>query len=135
MLNPSTADAEINDPTIRRCLDFAQTWGYGSLEVVNLFGLRATQPQRLRDAADPVGSDCDRYIQTAVEPADRVIVAWGNWGSWQGRDQIVLSWIDPSRCYCLGVNQSGQPSHPLYLKRSSQPVRYEGMLATIKMLA
>jgi hypothetical protein len=129
MLNPSTADAEINDPTIRRCLDFAQSWGYGSLEVVNLFGLRTTQPQRLRQAADPVGPDCDRYVQTAIERADTIIVAWGNWGNLQGRDQTVLNWIDPSRCYCLGVNQSGQPRHPLYLKRSTQPLRYAGMLA------
>lgn len=124
MLNPSTADAAANDPTIRRCLSFAQTWGYGALEVVNLFGLRASQPQLLRQTDDPVGADCDRYVQAAISCADAVIVAWGNWGQLQGRDQTVLNWIDPQKRYCLGVNRSGQPRHPLYLSRSALPQRY-----------
>lgn len=124
MLNPSIADASVNDPTIRRCLGFAQAWGYGGLEVVNLFGLRATHPAQLRQAVDPVGADCDRHLQAAVARAECVILAWGNWGSLQGRDRQVLSRIAPAKCFCLGINRSGQPSHPLYLKLGLQPLAY-----------
>jgi hypothetical protein len=124
MLNPSTADAEINDPTIRRCIGFAQVWGYGRLEVVNLFGLRTPDPHRLRQAPDPVGDQCDAYIQTAAQQADRIILAWGNWGNFCGRDQTVLSLLTSYKLFCLGRNQSGQPRHPLYLKRDVEPIPY-----------
>lgn len=125
MLNPSTADAQINDPTIRRCISFAQTWGYGRLEVVNLFGLRTPHPQELRQAADPIGAQCDEYIQTAAQQADRIILAWGNWGNFCRRDQAVIKLLASDKLYCLGFNQSGQPRHPLYLKRDVQPICYE----------
>lgn len=124
MLNPSRADAEVNDPTIRRCIGYAQSWGYGSLEVVNLFALMATHPGLLGQAKDPVGAECDEYILQAVKHADRVVLAWGNWGKLYGRDQAVLNLLLPYPLYCLGCNQSGQPRHPLYLKRTLQPVSY-----------
>lgn len=127
MLNPSTADAEVNDPTIRHCLGFAHAWGYGSLEVVNLFGLRTPHPPRLREANDPIGAECDDYIQNAAQRADQIILAWGNWGNFRNRDQAVIQLLtDCKNLYCLGVNQSGQPRHPLYLKRSVQPILYAG---------
>ncbi|MBF2073656.1 MAG: DUF1643 domain-containing protein [Synechococcales cyanobacterium C42_A2020_086] len=127
MLNPSTADATANDATIRRCLGFAHLWGYGSLEVVNLFAFRSSDPQTLRQVADPIGQECDRYILAAVRRAERVIVAWGNGGSWQRRDQTVLALLQhDTSLYCLGQNQSGQPSHPLYLKRTVQVAPYPG---------
>lgn len=124
MLNPSTADAQINDPTIRRCLGFAQAWGYGCLEVVNLFGLRTPNPQTLRQVPDPVGDQCDAYIQTAAQRADQIILAWGNWGKLSGRDQAVIKLLAAYKLHCLGLNQSGQPRHPLYLKRDVQPMPY-----------
>lgn len=124
MLNPSTADAQSNDPTIRRCIGFAQTWGYGYLEVVNLFGLRSPHPQHLRQAADPIGAECDKYIQIAAQQADRIILAWGNWGHFWGRDQAVVKFLASYDLYCLGLNQSKQPRHPLYLKRDVQPIPY-----------
>lgn len=124
MLNPSTADAQCNDPTIRRCIGFAQAWGYGRLEVVNLFGLRTPDPQRLRQAVDPIGAQCDEHIQTAAQQADQIILAWGNWGNFAGRDQAVVRLLATYNLYCLGLNQSGQPRHPLYLKRDVQPIPY-----------
>ncbi|MBI4782867.1 MAG: DUF1643 domain-containing protein [Oscillatoriophycideae cyanobacterium NC_groundwater_1537_Pr4_S-0.65um_50_18] len=117
MLNPSTADADCNDPTLRRCIGFAQTWGYGSLVVVNLFALRATHPEQLRQVRDPIGQECDRYILAAVSIADCTVVAWGNGGHLKGRDRTVQELIGAA--HCLGVNRSGQPRHPLYARSDS----------------
>ncbi len=128
MLNPSTADTQCDDATIRRCIGFAQSWGYGSLEVVNLFSLRTPYPQTLRQVADPVGVDCDAHLLAAVERAEQVIVAWGNWGCLYSRDRVVLDLLAAPRLHtklhCLGMNQSGQPCHPLYLKRDVQPLPF-----------
>lgn len=66
MLNPSTADASANDPTIVRCRNFAYSWNYGSLEVVNLFAYRATNPRVLRTVQDPIGPENDRHIIEAT---------------------------------------------------------------------
>lgn len=126
MLNPSTADATTNDPTICRCVRFAQAWGYGGLEVVNLFALMATDPQQLKAAIDPIGQACDQYLLDAVRRADRVVIAWGNWGSLQQRDQAVLALLAPKMpLYCLGMNRSGQPRHPLYLPKTPMPLRFD----------
>ena len=80
LLNPSRADAQVNDPTITRCIKFAQKWGYGRLEVVNLFAYRASKPSLLKQAVEPIGRDNDKYIQESVFKSDRVILAWGNHG-------------------------------------------------------
>ena len=82
MLNPSQADAQVNDPTITRCLNFAQSWGYGRLFVVNLFAYRTPHPSLLKQAVDPIGKDNPRYILESVLRSDRVILAWGNHGTW-----------------------------------------------------
>jgi hypothetical protein len=127
MLNPSTADATSDDATICRCVRFAQTWGYGSLEVVNLFALKATNPRELKQAIDPIGQECDRYLLDAVKQVDRVVIAWGNWGSLHQRDQAVLALLAPHiSLYCLGMNRSGQPRHPLYLPKSTVPLEFQG---------
>ena len=73
MLNPSRADAEINDPTITRCINFAKSWGYGRLEVVNLFAYRTSHPSLLKQTAEPIGRDNDRYILESVEKSDRTM--------------------------------------------------------------
>lgn len=122
MLNPSTADAAINDATIRRCIGFADSWGYGSLEVVNLFAFRTPKPRMLREAADPVGDLCNQAILRAVKRSDQIVIAWGNWGNLHQRDQAVLKLLADQEIYCFGYNQSGQPCHPLYLKSSSRPI-------------
>lgn len=124
MLNPSTADAAKDDPTIRRCCQFAQAWGYGGVEIVNLFAFRATLPRDLRRCPQPVGDENDRYILVAVESAAKVVVAWGNWGNWLGRDRTLLGLLASTPLHCLGVNQSGQPRHPLYVKRDTRLQRF-----------
>ena len=78
MLNPSRADAEVNDPTITRCISFAHSWDYGRLEVVNLFAYRTSKPSLLKQAVEPIGKDNDRFILESVSKCDRVILAWGN---------------------------------------------------------
>ncbi|NJR62516.1 MAG: DUF1643 domain-containing protein [Cyanobacteria bacterium CRU_2_1] len=129
MLNPSTADSHINDPTIRRCIQFAQTWGYGTLEVVNLFGLKTTDPQELLKKDDPVGVECDRHLGVAIDRAEQILVAWGNWGCLHQRDRVVMEQLpSKKKVYCLGINRSGQPRHPLYVKRDTLPTLYNPRL-------
>ena len=77
MLNPSTADAERDDPTIRRCMGFARAWGYSVLEVRNLFAWRATHPRELLTATDPTGGPRGDRELRAVAKADLVVAAWG----------------------------------------------------------
>ena len=123
MLNPSTADAVKDDPTIRRCANFARSWGYGSLEVVNLFAYRASAPGRLRQATDPIGPANDRYLLDAADRADSLIVAWGVHGALMDRDLEVFGLLAGRRdIYCLGFTQAGQPRHPLYMRREAKPV-------------
>ena len=117
MLNPSTADAQRNDPTIRRCIEFAQRWGFGSLEAVNLFAYRATYPVALFNAKNPVGAENDQFLMRAVARSACVVAAWGTKGTLLDRDkhvlQLLASWPN---VHCLGVTKGGHPRHPLYVK-------------------
>ncbi|OUL32370.1 DUF1643 domain-containing protein [Nostoc sp. 106C] len=122
MLNPSTADAEKDDPTIRKCIKFANSWGYGSLEVVNLFAYRATKPRDLFQVSEPIGSDNNLYLLAAAERAKLIILAWGIHGSFLKRDRAVLNLFSSRQClYCLGRTKAGHPRHPLWLNSSTQP--------------
>jgi hypothetical protein len=120
MLNPSTADAERDDPTIRRCTGFARTWGFGSMVVVNLFALRSPDPARLRRAREPVGRDNDRHIIEAAGACDVVVLAWGMHGRLRDRDRAVLDLLAGQALRCLGQTRAGQPRHPLYLPRAAR---------------
>ncbi|HBV97759.1 MAG: hypothetical protein JL50_03045 [Peptococcaceae bacterium BICA1-7] len=127
MLNGSTADAEKDDPTLRRCIGFARAWGYGSLEVVNLFGYRTTFPQELKRAPDPVGPENDRYILAAVRRSNYIIAAWGTHGKHQGRDkQVIRLLIDSgaTEIMCLELTKDGHPRHPLYVRGDTKPELY-----------
>lgn len=120
MLNPSTADAEQDDPTIRRCIGFAKREGCGGLVVVNLYAFRATDPKGLLTATDPVGSENDAYIAGALSMPERIVVAaWGA-GDRMRRAKTVLA-RHPGRFVCLGLSKDGHPRHPLYIKRD-QPL-------------
>ncbi|MEC9374624.1 MAG: DUF1643 domain-containing protein, partial [Planctomycetota bacterium] len=90
MLNPSTADAERDDPTIRRCIGFARGWGCATLDVVNLFAFRATRPADLRAAEDPVGPCNQRHVRAAIRRADMVIFAWGDHGALLQRGERLM---------------------------------------------
>jgi len=127
MLNPSTADAAHDDPTLRRCLAFARGWGHDHLDVVNLFAFRATQPRVCLRAPDPVGPDNDKHIAEAVRGAALVVVAWGEHGAWCKSDRAVLALLEREGVtpHALRLTQSGQPEHPLYLPKSLEPKPYE----------
>lgn len=124
MLNPSTADADIDDPTIRRCIGFARREGYESLEVVNLFAFRATKPDALRAVVDPVGPDNDNHLRAQFETAGtegtHVVAGWGDAVPRRlvGRITDVMSLATEAGVplWCLGRAQSGAPRHPLYMK-------------------
>lgn len=126
MLNPSTADAFDDDPTIRRCVGFAQEWGCGGLLVVNLFAYRSTDPRALAAVADPVGVANDLVLAVMLRP-DRnttpgpVVAAWGNHGRAGNRGQVVTDLLTEVgvQLQCLGVTSTGQPCHPLYLAKTT----------------
>jgi hypothetical protein len=123
MLNPSTADEAKPDPTVSRCIGFAERLGHATLTVVNLFALRATDPADMLRHPDPIGPDNDTHIGLACADAARVICAWGNHGKHRGRARAVVAGLAAIgvRLSCLGTNRDGSPKHPLYLKSDSQP--------------
>jgi hypothetical protein len=123
MLNPSTADECSDDPTIRRCIGFARTWGYGGLEVVNLFALRATDPRALRVSRDPIGGSNDAYLRDAAARAAVMVIAWGAHGVFRSRSAAALELLSPlARLLALGWTIAGEPRHPLYLRRDVTPI-------------
>lgn len=127
MLNPSTADAEIDDATIRSCIRLCKGLGYGSFEVVNLFALRATDPAALQKSDDPTGPDNDDVIEAAIGRCDLAICAWGAHPMAGNRDKSVRSLLRSRRpaVFCLGTTKSGAPKHPLYIK-SGTPLQTFG---------
>jgi len=120
MLNPSTADEVVDDPTIRRCIGLARGWGFGAIEVVNLYGLRATRPAALFRARDPVGPGNDAAIAACASSADAVALAWGAHGVGPRRD-VVLGLLAGRRLFCLGSTRRGEPRHPLYVPATVRP--------------
>lgn len=124
MLNPSTADATQNDPTIERCHRRAVDMGFSALEVVNIFAFRATDPRDLKSAAHPIGPDNDTRLLAAAKSSDRVICAWGGHGDHLGRHQEVRRLLKKHAInpYVLSLTAKGLPGHPLYLPYSRQPV-------------
>lgn len=126
LLNPSTADAAKDDPTIRRCLGYSRAWGYERMTVVNLFALRSANPKALREHADPVGPENDKHLVYAAHGADLVICAWGNHGSLHNRaaDVRTLLAAEDIPLHCLRVSKTGQPVHPLYQAGSLKPAPF-----------
>lgn len=118
MLNPSTADAEVDDATIRSCIRLSKSLSYGSFEVVNLFAYRATDPHALKLAADPIGPNNDNCIEAAIGRCDLAICAWGAHQFAERRAKEVRSTIRRYRpaVFCLGKTKAGAPKHPLYIK-------------------
>lgn len=126
MLNPSTADATVDDPTIRRCLGFTRFWGgYGGILVVNLFAYRAMEPRVMLSADDPIGPENDRHIlETAA--GRRVIAAWGARGGYRHRDAQVVRLLTSYgiKVECLGLTRGRMPRHPLYLRQDAGAVPF-----------
>lgn len=131
MLNPSTADADIDDPTIRRCMGFSRSWGADGIRVVNLFALRATDPKALLSHPDPVGPENNWNLEGAARAAQdsggRIIAAWGAHSMAERRARDVRRLLGRD-VRCLGVTKSGAPRHPLYVKGDAAPVSWRGAL-------
>ncbi len=115
MLNPSTANHERDDATIRRCVSFSRQWGYGGIEVVNLFGLRSTDPSQLLKASDPIGPKNDYWLRDTVEKATMTCAAWGAHGALFGRSIAMRGLLSHSHVLCLGRCANGEPKHPVRL--------------------
>lgn len=118
MLNPSTADAKLDDATIRSCVRLLSSHGYGSMEVVNVYGWRATDPTELAKQSDPVGPRNQIVIEAAIHRCDVVICAWGAYPPARERATAILNAVRSHRpaTYCFGKTKSGAPKHPLYIK-------------------
>jgi hypothetical protein len=120
MLNPSTADEFVEDPTIRRVVNYAKDWGYGGVYVGNLYAFRSTDPKGLKCIADPIGPENINHIQTLISLVDKVIYAWGN-------EQKEPDWLKKivETPYCIEISKKGIPKHPLYLKKCLIPQIYK----------
>jgi hypothetical protein len=120
-LNPSTANETVDDPTVRRCIGYARDWGYAGLCMTNLFAFRATLPEDMKAAEDPVGPDNDSVlVDVAKHQADVVVAAWGVDGAHMDRDGKVKAMIP--RLHYLRLTKDGFPGHPLYLPKELNPV-------------
>lgn len=125
MLNPSTADAETDDATIRRCKGFARAWGFTELRVANLFAMRATDPRELFRAADPVGPDNDQVLAREISRADLIVAAWGVHGTFLDRDRQVVAAHPDVLWTCLDTTKDGYPRHPLYVRADAVPTPWK----------
>lgn len=135
MLNPSTADEKILDPTIRRCRNFALDWGCTELYIGNLFAYRTPYPAQLKahrvGNGDIVGvgnMDWLRALADVAKEYDRpgpIVAAWGPTGRYMDQDETVRGWLSGYEVMCLGTSKDGSPRHPLMMPKDAQLRRYE----------
>jgi hypothetical protein len=144
MFNPSTADKETDDATIRRCMAFSRAWGYGGIQVVNLFAWRSTDPKAIDKQmrwsgvhggeSDPVGPVNDRFIGNAARHSamlgfPKAVCAWGALAQGaDGRVKRVMEVLKQAGAqpHCLGLTKAGHPRHPLYAPKDAKLVPYYG---------
>lgn len=120
MLNPSTADVMQDDNSVRKCTNIAHREGYEGVRILNLFAIRSTDPKLLYESDRPIGPKNDDILTRFINHNDNVL-AWGNHGKHLGRDKIVLSMFRygwPGKIYCLDINKTGSPKHPLYVRNN-----------------
>lgn len=123
-LNPSTADAINNDPTVARCINFGKTWGYGRIYMMNIFAYRATNPIIMKAAKNPIGKENDKWLVRVAARSDMILAAWGNHGFYLDRDIQIITLLKKYKLFCLDKNVTGCPKHPLYCKQSLKPKPY-----------
>lgn len=130
MLNPSIADAEVDDATIRVCCGRAKLLGYKGIVVYNLFALRSVSPKELYNHSDPIGPSNNRYLENRLKELYRqnepVIIAWGNHGSFKNRDKefLEMSREYNTKLLALKITKSGQPAHPLRISYNQDLIPY-----------
>lgn len=126
MLNPSTATADEDDPTIRRCIAFSKSWGFAGLVVTNAYAWRATDPDELVGLADPVGPGNDTALERMIERHATIIVAWGKRAGTERANKIALAAMIHGRTLmCLRHNDDRSPEHPLYVPGATTPVPWQ----------
>lgn len=127
MLNPSTADAELDDPTIRRCIQFSKDWGFGGMLVGNLYAFRSTDKRVLYKVKDPVGPENLATVAFLQTLSTKTIAAFGNDkgpGSrlyWKLIEQAGFNSINTGgpQILCVGHNKDQSPKHPLYVEKKA----------------
>lgn len=122
-LNPSTADEVQDDPTIRRCIQFAKDWGFGALCMTNAFAYRETDPRKMMAWLTPVGEDNNRWLASVGEHAGMILAAWGVFGTHRNRDSQIRDLLC-GKLHCLGQTADGHPRHPLYVRGDTKPQFY-----------
>jgi len=123
-LNPSTADETENDPTVTRCIERSKQMGHGGLLMGNIFAFRATDPDVLLVARDPVGPETDEWLLHMARKASVIVAAWGAHGKHLDRGRTIVELLRGHPLMCLGQTKGGHPKHPLYLAYSLRPVPY-----------
>ena len=121
-LNPSTADEIVDDPTIRRCINFSKAWGYGGMFMLNAYGFRATDPKVMQATEEPVGSGNDAAFRKYRDQVQMIIAAWGVHCDPQ-REQRIFRILE-CPVHCLGTSKHGRPRHPLYMRSAVEPALF-----------
>jgi len=122
-LNPSTADEKKDDPTIRRCINYAKSWGYGGLYMLNVFAYRATNPLEMKSQTKPIGYSNAKFLARISARCLITVCAWGNHGNHLKAGDKAKEIIN--RPHYLELNKNGTPKHPLYLKGDLKPKEWK----------
>lgn len=129
-LNPSTADENVDDATVRRCKAFARDWGFGVYRMLNVYAWRSTDPRALPKVKDPVGPDNDVHLIRGTKDAGLVVCAWGTHvnDAVATREADIVGMLRAAgrTLHCLRTNTDGTPAHPLYLPGSLRPMLFAG---------
>lgn len=125
MLNPSTADSNKDDNTVKRLYHWTAQNKCGGFVIANLFAYRSRDPKRLKTTPDPVGPDNNKYIKELSEQCSIIVCAWGNHGNLMNRNSEVIELLKGQSIYCLETTSTGQPQHPLFISKKSNLKKYE----------
>lgn len=122
MLNPSTADANKDDATIRKCMRYSIKWNYGGFYVGNLYGYRATDRSVIKSVDNPIGDENQNHLLELSKKCDKIVCAWGNE---EGRPERIFSILDNLYYLKLNKDREQSPAHPLYLKGDLTPTQFD----------
>lgn len=128
MLNPSTADADLDDPTVRRCIGLAKSWGYGAIHVVNLFAYRSTDPANLKDLDEweRIGARNPHHVADFCYKSEIVVLGWGDSiGKFKIKiPEDIVKVLPAHKIHHLGLTRKGRPKHPLFVEKDIKPIKY-----------